>query len=656
MPGDIETLARWAANKAGANVDPQSLFRTSEGFNESLPFRANESPGRGAWEGAGNMVAPGPLAAVLKGAKYAGPALEALAENMPARAGARASQTGAVRLPGSQWAPGQNPKDLVKSFDEAQQVTLPDDVSKIFQNKVSKYIQQDLATPGDPLRTKELQPANTVNVTRNSDGTIRRKMPIGEPVDTSGTLHMTQKDLNARNAQFGETAARERDWVPVDYADNLNLGFGPGFKQSYSQGDDSRRIYSEAGHVVPDARTGWENLADSHVNMITPDDLMYYSRGPQPAWVHKLPLDTPMARLQGDTIENLGFGNVRNYLKEATAQTPEVGPLSPEQSAVRDLKLQLPASRLNQMTMSDLVNNTGQMVNRADAERLRGNLQSTEKRVALENDQHRISELTPEGLKHETESIGNCVGDGCSYEDSVRSGSSRIYSLRDKKTGEPRVTIEAQHHGVDPDTGELPDVIKNGIWDQVTAEEIPRAEYNQRYLALLADKTAELQANPQWKLAQVRGKDQLNEIPEKYIPTVLDFLNKGDPEGGISQWHGVDPEEFSKGLKNVEQFQGRYMHKDAVEDAMKQFGNIDFSVGGFGGHQYDWPKFRDSRMTDTLAVKKYPDPTEREKQLFSDFKSMLGDTDSSLMKPTIGNLPDGWEKQWWNDRAAKAPS
>jgi hypothetical protein len=73
LPGDVEKIARWAAQKAGKDVDQSSFLPTSEELTVSLPLRAAESKGRGAWESLGSMVSPAPGAAVAKPvAKLAG--------------------------------------------------------------------------------------------------------------------------------------------------------------------------------------------------------------------------------------------------------------------------------------------------------------------------------------------------------------------------------------------------------------------------------------------------------------------------------------------------------------------------------------------------------------------------------------------------------
>jgi hypothetical protein len=612
----------------------------------------------------------------LKGARNVAPALERIAEHLsapgealiPGRTGAQARQTGAVRLAGGNWAPGQGPKELVREFDEAQQATLPEDVSNLFNSKISKYIQQDLGTPTDPLRTKELTGPNTAKYIykMQPDGTrkLMRKEQIAEPVDTSGQLHMTQKDLNRMNNQFGETSPRDKDYIEMDYAGNTRRGFGPKFKQSYSQGDESRDLFRKADKVVPEARTGWENLSDAHVNMMTPEDLKYYARGPLPKWANALPDDTQLARLSGDAMENLGFGNIRQYMKEATAPprpADYVGPLSPEQKAIQDLKLNIqgnpekgisPADRMKQMSISDLVDNTGQMANRAARERLLGDLRSTEARKVYENDQHYISELKPEGLKHETEALGNCVGDSCDYENAIRDGNSRIYSLRDKKTGEPGVTIEAQREV--PEINDLPEAEQARLWHEAEVEAgrtdaDPKEVYWSKYQKAMD----EIQPKPVWNISQVRGVDQNAAVAPHYAESVIDFLNKGDPEGGAAKWAYVEPEEFTNhGLQNVGSYKGQFMHRPMAEDAAKKFGKLDMATA-YGGGVYDWDNYLKSMMTDPVLIKKHDTPEKLQAAIYNDFSRMLKDDRNSAIKPILEDIPAGWEDQWKADYKAK---
>jgi hypothetical protein len=129
---------------------------------------------------------------------------------------------------------------------------------------------------------------------------------------------------------------------------------------------------------------------------------------------------------------------------------------------------------------------------------------------------NRETQALEDALKYEGETMGHCVGGYCP---DVLEGKSRIFSLRNKKTGEPHVTIETAPY-------------KTGQW----LDKIPEQEYDE----LLSKYKQETGSNstigfPSWaskfapveeSIVQIKGK--ANKAPkEEYLPFVQDFVRSG---------------------------------------------------------------------------------------------------------------------------------
>jgi len=106
-----------------------------------------------------------------------------------------------------------------------------------------------------------------------------------------------------------------------------------------------------------------------------------------------------------------------------------------------------------------------------------------------------------EALKYEADVMGHCVG---TYTDAVLSGDTRIFSLRNKKTGEPHVTIESSSE---------PDFYDDMAGDYADEERMPSIE-------------------------QIKGKGNRKPV-SKYIPYVQDFV-KSQNWGNVNELHHAD--------------------------------------------------------------------------------------------------------------------
>ena len=194
-----------------------------------------------------------------------------------------------------------------------------------------------------------------------------------------------------------------------------------------------------------------------------------------------------------------------------------------------------------------------------------------------------------DALKYEGETMGHCVGGYCP---DVMEGRSRIFSLRNKKTGEPHVTVEVQptkttHGGKFSDV--FDDAMKHVTDDEYAALE---NEYGDDLFEGLKDRYGSYIDNPNETIADIVGtfgdeaaaryaqhlknnplgleivqiKGKANKAPkEEYLPFVQDFVRSG-------KWSDVGDLENS-GLMKVEGFKHGGMDPQLYEAVRGELGD-----------------------------------------------------------------------------------
>jgi len=129
-----------------------------------------------------------------------------------------------------------------------------------------------------------------------------------------------------------------------------------------------------------------------------------------------------------------------------------------------------------------------------------------------------------EALSYEGNVMGHCVG---GYSSNVTGGHSRIFSLRNKKTGEPHVTVET-HPKSNFDFDEF-----NKRHDELGTDE------NERMSELHSLGVVDDEGNPSPDdIAQIKGKANGKPVA-RYMPYVQDFVKSGK-WGDVSDLHNAD--------------------------------------------------------------------------------------------------------------------
>jgi len=140
-------------------------------------------------------------------------------------------------------------------------------------------------------------------------------------------------------------------------------------------------------------------------------------------------------------------------------------------------------------------------------------------------------------LKNEGEQMGHCVG---GYTDSVASGESRIFSLRDDKGG-AHATVEATPRRLTYTPALIPDEVKTKI-DKKAHDETVKAGYPKDSMGWLHHYTGvQIQEgekyfknNPMLNIEQIKGKGN-KAVSDKYRTYIKDWLNKEEDKIGHAE-------------------------------------------------------------------------------------------------------------------------
>lgn len=583
-PGDIESLVRMLPG-----LSEQTVLPTSEDVERRLPLRSvSETPiGRVATGmgtlGGGFYTGPGsPLraAAALPSAVRRAGADFAAAAGQPA--------VNVVKPKGGNWLAGSVEK-VTGPFKREYPETLAylenawlkngvadtpgaanirserhqsEAMNRWLEQKLGKYIKNEMATPEDPLRA----------------------------LAEKGVSHMSVEDLAAGN------------WVPESLAvARMKAGYPP------------------LGMAESPAAKGWETAADRFLNVAPASEhtkpltasearMGYISNVDANPWLLKVPPETPVYYPESGKIGDMdmGFPHLVDELKnainsdsglpanlrwkysdldkvtvpQAVQRVHDINEWRAAQKAEADAARAMnPATHLVKeypeqgMSWVELAprkdkpiytaenlpkgyeltkDNDGyyQVVNRNVGEIPTTDSFSRDPDQAISKFNEWISQkgtdpALADALKYEGETMGHCVGGYCP---DVVAGKSKIYSLRDKK-GQPHVTIEVQPNA------------RMARHDEVLAE--IRAAHPDDYDSLTgtawdiayddALKSATEKLPP--SIVQIKGK--ANRAPNaEYLPAVQDFVRSGkwSEVGDLGNTGLIDvtqPGPLMKALKDI---------------------------------------------------------------------------------------------------------
>ena len=599
-PGDLEALIRMLPG-----LNERTVLPTSADVEKRLPMpELNRTPTGRAFTGAGQLgggfyAGPGsPLKVIAESPQIIGRAARDFAQSV--------SPVNVIKPKGGNWLAGSveravqpmkrpmnpnevegveahlrkiepfydlsNPREARELAGMRQHVTAlktEETMHRWLDQKLGKYIRNEMATPEDPLRA----------------------------LAERNISHMPVEELAAGN-----------EWIPESLAvARMNAGYPP--------------------HGVGESAVakGWESAADSYLNVAPASEHVkplsaseirqgYMSNVDSNPWLLKVPPETPVYYPQVGKVgdHDMGFPHLADELRNAI--NPESGLPAALQWKYADLdKVTVPqavqrvhdinewraaqkaeadmARAMNPATfthkeypeqgmrwvelrapeadVSDIrFEKTSQGVRAFDAEgnRLTSpggyNVFANEDQALMQLRGERASKPLADALKYEGETMGHCVGGYCP---DVVEGRSKIYSLRDKK-GQPHVTIEVRP-GRKLTEKDLPDDVRELLSEQY-------ADASREEFEAAVQQYVKQQAVPD-EIVQIKGKG--NKAPkEDYLPAVQDFVRSG-------QWGRVG-DLGNTGLRRVEDTSGvRYLTEQEFKDALENSPKPDLSGYATGG-------------------------------------------------------------------------
>jgi hypothetical protein len=561
-PGDIESLIRMLPG-----LNERTVLPTSADVEKRLPMpELNRTPTGRAFTGAGQLgggfyAGPGsPLKVIAESPQIIGRAARDFAQSV--------SPVNVIKPKGGNWLAGSVERAVepmkqtvlnetgLQNLAERAGVDVSESVrarqlpeaalNKWLDQKLGKYIRNEMATPDDPIRALAER-----GITHAEHG-----IPYMRPDDIENLA-------SVRQAQ----------------------GFEPG---GMGQSELARR---------------WEDLADVAVDEpeLAGNLMRLTERSPtvqENPWLAKVPPETRVHSLQnpGSARYDLGFGHLTDELRNAI--NPESGLPAALQWKYADLdKVTVPqavervakindwrAAQKAEADMARAMNPATQVVKEYPEQGMRWvelrKPEDTGRKVEhvvrhdpegdiddlmdrgfgrfvedLEPEElptitHQIDEsmkALQDALKYEGETMGHCVGGYCP---DVVEGRSKIYSLRDKK-GQPHVTIEVRP-GRKLTEKDLPDDVRELLSEQY-------ADASREEFEAAVQQYVKQQAVPD-EIVQIKGKG--NKAPkEDYLPAVQDFVRSGSfgRVGDLGNTGLIDVTQAGPLMKALQDIYGRNM-------------------------------------------------------------------------------------------------
>ena len=484
---------------------------------------------------------------------------------------------GIIKPKGGNWLDtyGRSPEKAAKQFGKAT-VGNPnpsEEINNWLQQKLGKYIQNELGTPEDPIRRiAEEWPAKRDVLISQQQSKIPNLKEIAAKYEDMGLPPevIASRMANAQRETSGiqDKISELEGYNPLHYKPR-----DPG--EAFTQDVQSRRImagYPAQGIAKSDLGKLWEHYADENISAPNVSSLNRhdYDRNP---WLGKLNNeDTVYAA--GPMI-GTGFDKLADELRKATRPDTDLPDF-----------LRIDPAKLRRVSMPQAVEHVAKINAWRDAEKLkegrntatvmhkeypdqglswmqmkmpeptlqeghylgednRGNpsvldpsgsawssASTPEEALAQYRDAERRDALKA-ALKFEGDTMGHCVGQYC---DEVGRGDSNIYSLRDRR-GEPHVTIETKGGGFDPEEflSLNKDLLADPWWEnrlkQLHSDDnqylSPQGKIQTLMNEMRDSGETFIQPKPMERIVQIKGKQ--NEAPvAKYLPAVQDFVRSKD--------------------------------------------------------------------------------------------------------------------------------
>jgi hypothetical protein len=573
-PGDIESLIRMLPG-----LNERTVLPTSADVEKRLPMpELNRTPTGRAFTGAGQLgggfyAGPGsPLKVIAESPQIIGRAARDFAQsvspvnvikpkggNWLAGSVERALEPMRLRVSGSdpatriqelQAAKAQNIEAGVP-IDEERMASLMSElepraaINKWLDQKLGKYIKNEMGTPEDPIRA--LAERGVLHVSPDQVGINRYRAPQAR---LAADARVRTPGLDTPGAQMGRSEAA-RAWedasdvsITPTEARHLSGMKVNGENVWVNENPWLVKVPPETQVYGLDQRNssglGFPHLVDELRNAVNPESGLPANLRLKYSDLEKVTVPQAVervAKINDWRAAQKAEADMARAMNPATQVVKEY----PEQG-MRWVELRQPEAP-DKQALSKLTDSDMDEIRRAAEERAWGLKDSGDSRSIEEiyDETHAAlmkehepsfkyegSKALEDALKYEGETMGHCVGGYCP---DVVEGRSKIYSLRDKK-GQPHVTIEVQ-------PGDWFTAMTNRSMDD---SELFNSELKRRYAAaginpksrqpealkLGNDLYSEMFGSlPPAEIVQIKGKG--NKAPkEDYLPAVQDFVRSGN--------------------------------------------------------------------------------------------------------------------------------
>ena len=501
-------------------------------------------------------------------------------------------------------------------------------VNDWLKQKLAKYIQNEMATPEDPIRRiAEEWPAKRDVLISQQQSKIPNLQELAAKYEDMG---LPPEVIANRMANANRDALTIQD--KISELEGYNpLHYTPRDPREFDIDDVMAKREAADYPAEGIAKTGigklWEHYADENITPIRVKSISDMNEENNP-WLKKLDKEDQV--YFPDTMVGTGFDKLADELRKATRPDTDLPDF-----------LRIDPAKLSRVSVPQAVEHVAKINAWRDAEKLKEGrntatvmhkeypdqglawMQMKMPEPTLQEghylgedrrgnpaifDQNGVvwsSGATPEdalldyreierrdalkaALKFEGDTMGHCVGQYC---DEVSGGQSNIYSLRDRR-GEPHVTIETQktipnvakffednRHIID--SPEFQDTFKDMAY-------LNKDNYDDVSQLFRALKVPHTPAEMQEGIVQIKGKQ--NAAPNaKYLPAVHDFIRSKDwsSVGDLDNTHLYDLSqpflhpELQEMVKNK---YGKFATEDEINALEKEFhtGN-NFADGGLVG-------------------------------------------------------------------------
>jgi hypothetical protein len=339
-------------------------------------------------------------------------------------------------------------------------------INNWLDTKLAKYIRNEMATPEDPIRKLAEQ----------------------------DILHVDPEMINYDPGMYG---------VPLF-------------------GQPAPTLMAESG-----AARVWEGATDYMMGSERLNSLLAQDRSnpnikrllDENPWIYKVQEVDPDRKFYVPSSElgrDLGFDHLRDELLNSI--DPEAG--LPQQ-------LRLTNEQLGRMSVPDAVRHVSKINKWREKQKAEANFALANNAATvpfkdypdqkygwfqLTTDSPKNRQVLQDALNYEADLMGHCVRGYC---EDVLAGRSQIYSLRDKKTGAPHVTIEVEPYGSFAESKRQIDA----MYPDLDENEKMRMLNEQGWL----DENGDPLPTPLGRILQIKGKGNLKPKAD-YIPFVQDFV------------------------------------------------------------------------------------------------------------------------------------